>query len=108
MLTDRAIATMFELDQADVQRFIRQLKITSRDGPEKTGPGNPCRNGSNVWPQKARTYVPGNIGDFKRTWTNDAIPIEMISCDSPRGDWLHVEIWSVGDHALIKLCTDWN
>lgn len=108
LLMDRAKASIFEIDQADVQQFISQLRVRSRMGPAKTGPGNPCLNGSNVWPLNAPTYVPGNFDAFKRTWTGEAIPIEMLSCDSPKGDWLHVEIWSVGNHGLIKLCTDWN
>jgi len=110
MLLDRSIASVFELDKADLPAFISQLEIKSRNGPEKSGPGNPCINGRNVWPQPppGGTRVPGNIGDFKQTWTGEAVPVEMLSCGSPKGDWLHVEIWSVGDHALIKLCTNWN
>ena len=109
---DRSIASVFELDKADLQVFITQLKIRSRNGPMKSGPENPCINGYGytIWPRKpGGTRIPGNIGDFKQTWTGEGVPIEMLSCDSPRGgDWLHVEIWSVGDHALIKLCTNWN
>ncbi len=107
---DHGILSLFELDQTEVQKFVAQLKIKSRNPPAKTGTGDPCLNGWNVWPENAATFVPGNkeLGGLKRTWTTEATPIEMLSCSSPKGDWLHVEIWSVGDHALIKLYTDWN
>lgn len=108
--TDHGVLSLFELDQKDVQRFVAQLTIKSRHPPAKTGAGDPCLNGWNVWPENTATFVPANkeLGGLKRTWVNDTKPIEMLSCSSPKGDWLHVETWSVGDHALIKLYTDWN
>ena len=101
---------MFEIDQADVQRFIDQLNISSRTLPATAGPGDPCINGWNVWPKNAPTFVPGNaeFDGLKRTWNGEAKPVEMLSCKPAKGDWLHVEIWSVNSHALIKLYTDWN
>jgi len=107
---DHSVLSLFELDQNEVQKFLAQLKIKSRNPPAKTGAGDPCLNGWNVWPENTATFVPGNkeLGGLKRTWVNEAKPIEMLSCSSPKGDWLHVEIWSVGDHAVIKLYTDWN
>lgn len=107
---DHGILSLFEIDQDDVRKLVARLKIRSRNAPVKTGAGDPCVNGWNVWPHNTATFVPGNkeLEGLKATWTNEAKPIEMLSCSSPKGDWLHVEIWSVGDHAVIKLYTDWN
>ena len=107
---DHGILSLIEIDQDQVQQFVAQLKIKSRNGPAKTDVGDPCINGWNVWPEKSATFVPGNksLAGLKPTWPGEAKPIEMLSCSSPKGDWLHVEIWSVGEHALIKLYTDWN
>lgn len=107
---DRGILSLFEVDRSEIQQFIAQLKIKSRNSPRNTGVGNPCINGWNVWPEHSATFVPGNkqLNGLKSTWKSEATPIEMLSCGSPKGDWLHVEIWSTGDHALVKLYTDWN
>jgi hypothetical protein len=55
-------------------------------------------------------HGPGNsdLDGLKRTWSGEAHPLEMLSCASAKGDWLHVEIWAVDDHALLKIYTDWN
>ena len=107
---DHCILSLFEINSNDVQTFISQLKVRSRNSPAKPGVGDPCVNGWNVWPANTSTFVPGNeeLDVLKATWTGEAKPIEMLSCSSPKGDWLHVEIWSVGDHSLVKLYTDWN
>src|SRR6266567_4873798 len=104
---DRGALSLFEMDRNDVQKFVMQLNVRSRRKPERLG-GDPCVNGWNVWPKGSATFVPGNeeFAKLKRTWTGEAEPIEMLSCKSPKGDWLHVEVWSVGDHALVKLYTD--
>jgi hypothetical protein len=109
-LVDRGVLSLFELNQSEVGPFLAQLKIRSRQPPVRSGSGDPCINGWNVWPTNSNTFVPGSteLMGLKRTWTEDAKPIEMLSCDSSRGDWLHVEVWAVGTHALIKLYTDWN
>jgi len=100
---------MFEISAADLPTFVSQLKINSRTAPVVTA-GDPCINGWNVWPQNSRTFVPGNaaFSHLRKTWTGDAKPVEMLSCASPAGDWLHVEIWTVGQTNVIKVYTDWN
>ena len=107
---DDGVLSMFEIDSQELDEFIAQLEIQSRHVPTITGPGNPCVNGWNVWPTNAETFTPGNreLSKLRRTWVGDAVPIEMLSCGSPLGDWLHVEIWSVEGSALIKMYTDWN
>ena len=107
---DHGVLSLFEIDQNELQQFTAQLKIKSRNSPAKVGPGNPCLNGWNVWPENSITFVPGNkeLDGLRPTWTEEAKPVEMFSCSSPKGDWLHVEIWSIGNHVLIKLYTDWN
>ena len=109
-LFDHGILSLFEMDENEVQQFVVQLKIKSRSPPAKAGVGNPCLNGWNVWPENSATFVPGNeaLEGLKATWTGEARPVEMLSCGAPKGDWLHVEIWSVGEQALIKVYTDWN
>lgn len=107
---DHGVLSLFEVDQSGVEEFLSQLQVKSRSSPVKLGVGDPCVNGYNVWPTNSPTFVPGNeeLDVLKPTWTGEAEPIEMLSCSSPKGDWLHVEIWSVGNHSLVKLYTDWN
>lgn len=107
---DRGILSLFEIESNAVREFTAQLRIKSRTAPVVAGIGDPCQNGWNVWPTDAPTFVPGDeaLRGLQRTWLGDAKPIEMLSCDSPKGSWLHVEIWSTGDRCLIKLYTDWN
>lgn len=108
---DRGAFTMFEMNQGDLAEFEGQLKVFSRELPARTGHVDPVVNGWNVWPVGAKTFVPGNaeIGGFERTWSGDAVPLEMLSCASPEGDWLHVEFWKLPESAvLVKMYTDWN
>ena|ERR1041385_3040716 len=107
---DRGAATMFEMSTNDLTAFIAQLRIKSRTTPVKAA-GDPKVNGYNVWPTGAQTFVPGNCkyGGFRCTWQGEATPVEMLSCSSPTGDWLHVELWRLeGEAMLVKMYTDWN
>ena len=107
---DRGIATLLDIDRSDLDGFLSQLKIGERRKPAKEQ-GDPTVNGWNVWPHNARTFVPGNevFSGFKKTWYVESVPIEMLSCQSPKGDWLHVEIWSLSDtRVLLKIFTNWN
>lgn len=107
---DRGAATMFEMSTDDLPTFVGQLRIRSRSAPVRAA-GDPTINGYNVWPNGAATFVPGNLqyGGFRRTWLGDAAPVEMLSCWSPKGDWLHVELWRLErGMMLIKMYTDWN
>jgi hypothetical protein len=109
-LPDRGIATLVEIDRKDLDAFLAQLKINERRRPVKEQ-GDPTANGWNVWPHDAKTFVPGNqvFNGFKKTWDVEPVPVEMLSCQSPAGDWLHVEIWNLSDtKVLLKLFTDWN
>ena len=107
---DHGVLSMFELESNDVARIIAQVKVNARNPPAKTGPANPCVNGQNVWPENAPTFVPGNreLDGLAPTWSGEATPIEMLSCRAGKGDCLHLEVWSVEGHSLIKLYTDWN
>lgn len=109
--SDKGVASMFQCDPDELGPFLTQLKIKSRRGPQKEEIGDPCVNGWNIWPTDASTFVPGNpsLKGFQKTWQGDAMPVEMLSCDSNNGDWLHVEVWmtSLGS-IILKLYTDWN
>ena len=110
ILPDRGIATLVEIDRKDLDAFLKQLKINERRKPAKEQ-GDPTVNGWNVWPHDAKSFVPGNdvYSGFKKTWDVEPVPVEMLSCQSPAGDWLHVEIWNLSDtKVLLKLFTDWN
>jgi hypothetical protein len=109
-MLDHGVLSLFEIDQGDVKGFESQLNVRSRDKPTLAGPGNPCINGWNVWPQTASTFVPGNreFDVLKPTWVGPAKPVEMLSCSSTKGDWLHVEIWSADRSVIVKLYTDSN
>ena len=108
---DRGEATLFEMSSSDLAGFVSGLKITSRNFPTRTTSADPTLNGWNVWPTTAKSFVPGNpqYGGFSRTWPGEAVPVEMLSCASPTGDWLHVEYWKLpGEAMLVKMFTDWN
>src|SRR5688572_22139634 len=87
-LLDRGAASLFLMSTNDADSFLAQLTIKSRTGPAHVGPGDPTANGWNVWPEGSPTFVPANLkyGGFKRTWSGDAVPIEMLSCASTTGD----------------------
>jgi hypothetical protein len=107
---DRGAATIFEMRTNDLTAFVAQLRIRSRTKPVKAA-GDPKVNGYNVWPTGAQTFVPGNskYGGFRCTWQGEATPVEMLSCSSSTGDWLHVELWRLeGGALLVKMFTDWN
>lgn len=107
---DRGIATILVIDREDLEGFIAKLNVDERRKPVQAN-GDPTVNGWNVWPNDAKTFVPGNkvYSGFKKTWDAEVVPVEMLSCQSPAGDWLHVEVWSLSDaKVLLKLFTDWN
>ena len=108
---DRGAVTMFEMDSGELSSFLAQVSINSRSAPAKAGPGDPCVGGWNVWPVGSPTACPGNpeYCGFTNTWEGTTVPAEMMSCSSPLGDSLHIEVWDVAPTGLvIKLCTDWN
>jgi len=108
---DRGAVTLFEMDSGELSTFLSQITVNSRSGPAKSGPGDPCVGGWNVWPVGSPTACPGNpeYSGFTSTWSGATIPLEMMSCESPVGDSLHIEVWAVAPTGLvIKLCTDWN
>lgn len=104
------VTTIFEMDPADTSAFLAPLRIRSRNGPA-IAIGDPSVNGWNVWPQRSPTFIPGNEqgGGWKRTWTGAATPVEMVSCDSPEGRFLHLEFWKLDSGPmLVKMCTVWD
>ena len=105
---DRGILSFVELDTIELKGFVSSLKINARSRPTNSSAADPTVNGFNVWPKNSTTFVPGNVGKSKRTWAGEATPVEMLSCASQKGDWLHVEIWAIGEETLVKLYTDWN
>jgi hypothetical protein len=107
---DRGAATIFEMHTNDLPQFMAQLQIRSRRTPARVT-GDPTMNGWNVWPEGSSTFVPGDdqYSGFERTWQGQATPIEMLSCSSSKGDWLHVELWRLESGSLVvKMFTDWN
>jgi hypothetical protein len=101
---------MFEMDPADTAAFLAPLHVRSRTAPA-LATGDPTVNGWNVWPQGAPTFIPGNrqFGGFHRSWSGEAVPVEMVSCDSPEGGWwLHLEFWKLeSGMTLVKMGTQW-
>ena len=109
-LLDRGIATMMEIDRKDLEGFVAKLKVSERRKPVQET-GDPTVNGWNVWPQGARTFVPGNkvFSGFNKTWDAVPKPEEMLSCQSPTGQSLHVEVWRFpSGGVLLKLFTWWE
>jgi len=109
-LGDRGVLGVLEMNKEDIQEFLAQLQIRARSAPVSKGPADPTVNGWNVWSQTNNTFIPGDraLQKIKVTWSGPAVPAEMLSCKSTKGDWLHVELWTLPDHALIKMYTDWN
>lgn len=104
------VTTMFEMNPADTSAFLAPLHIRSRNGPA-LATGDPSVNGWNVWPQNSPTFIPGNEqgGGWQHTWAGVATPVEMVSCDSPEGMFLHLEFWKLDSGPmLIKMCTVWD
>ena len=103
---------MFECEYADLADWMSTLPVRTKMDPANGDAGNPCTNGYNCWPTNAQTWVPGNgeFDGFTNTWSGATHPVIMLSCDSPTGDWLHVEIWrkSHDGNAVVKIYTDWN
>jgi len=104
------VTTMFEMDPADTASFLAPLRIRSRNGPAVSS-GDPAVNGWNVWPQGSPTFIPGNEqgAGWRHTWMSTATPVEMVSCDSPVGRFLHLEFWKLDSGlTLVKMCTMWD
>ena len=88
LVLDRGASTIFEMAASDVPVLKSRLSI------------NPAR----------QTSVPGNAQHrgFAFPWTG-AAPAETLSCDSPKGDWLHVEFYPLDDGRVgVWMYTDWN
>lgn len=102
--------TLFEMPPADQSAFLSSLHVRSRTAPAIPH-GDPALNGWNVWPQGSPSFIPGNpqFGGFNRTWQGAAVPVEMVTCDSPAGgSWLHIEFWKLETGPLlVKMGTMW-
>jgi hypothetical protein len=84
---DRGAASSFTIASNDLAGFISQLKIQ---------PG-------------LTTFIPANSQYQLHAVWRTGTPIATYSCDSPVGNWLHVEVWPVDDKRVgICLYTDWN
>ena len=104
------VTTMFEMNPTEMSAFLAQHHIRSRNGPAILT-GDPLVNGWNVWPQGSPTFIPGNEqgGGWRRTWSGATTPVEMVSCDSPEGMFLHLEFWKLDSGSiLVKMCTMWD
>lgn len=110
LFPDRGLVTLLEIAAADLRPFLTQLTIEEKREP-LLAKGSPLQNGWNVWPHDSKSCVPGNevFAQLKQTWEGEAVPRQMMSCASPTGDWLHLEIWDLPEQrVLLKLYTDWN
>ena len=66
--------------------------------------------GYGVWPHLKGSYVPSGIrGEGEHFFDGMAIPIEMFSCESQTGDWLHVDVWQTNDgRYFMRLYTSYS
>lgn len=88
LMLDRGASTVFEMASGDLAPFKARLSV------------NPA----------LVTKIPGNAQyhGFAFPWTA-AAPLETLHCNSPKGDWLHVEIWPTGPGRVgVWMYTDWN
>jgi hypothetical protein len=88
LVLDRGASTGFVMGATDLQTFKSELTV------------NPS----------LQTFVPENsqYQGFTFPW-GAAAPTETLDCDSPNGDWLHVELYPVdSDHVGVWMYTDWN
>ena len=88
LFLDRGASTVFEMDAADLPAFKSSLPP----------------------PVPFDTFVPGNARyrGFTFPWTATQ-PTEILSCQSSKGDWLHVEVWPMqASRVGVWMYTDWN
>lgn len=84
---DRGAASAFVMSTNDLPLFVSQLKVH---------PGH-------------ATFIPSNSQYHLHVPWRKLRPTTTYSCNSPVGDWLHVEVWPVNDTQVgICLYTDWN
>ena len=82
---DRGAASAFVMSTNDLFNFVSQLKVQ---------PG-------------LSTFIPSNSQYNLHAKWRKMTPTTTYSCNSPVGDWLHVEVWPVNDsHVGICLYTD--
>jgi len=89
LVVDRGASTVFEMAASDVPALKSQL--SSHHTPYTRVPGNEQYRG------------------FAFPWPAGAAPAETLTCDSPKGDWLHVELYPIdADRVGVWMYTDWN
>ncbi len=90
-IIDRGAASTFVMARSDMASFISQVRVRESSSGVVTSifPGNPQYQVSAPW----------------RTGT----PLETHYCQSPTGDSLSVQFWSI-DESQVGVClyTDWN
>ena len=84
---DRGASSSFVIAANELETFVSQLKIEPR----------------------GHSFIPSNWQYQLHAAWRKGVPISTYACDSPVGDWLHVEVWPV-DQAQVGVClyTDWN
>jgi hypothetical protein len=83
-------------------KFKEQLKIEERKEPVNTAPADPNVLGWGVWPHNSKTYIPGGIKSISvKFYDGMAIPLEMLSCKSKIGNFLHVDAWKGNDGKIL-------
>lgn len=106
---DRSAAAVFQIPPADVPALIGKLRVNERH-PATVSRGDPLGSSLAYFPPAPTCFAFSPTGEphFRVTWRGEATPVEVLSCSSDHGDWLHVEVWSVPGSGLIKLYTDRN
>ena len=84
---DRGASSAFVMNPKELGGFMSQLKIQ---------PGG-------------HSFIPGNRQYQLHAAWRKGVPTSSYACDSPVGDWLHVEVWPVDETRMgVCLYTDWN
>jgi len=98
------------IEKVALDQVIKQLKLKERHGPLSPGSSDPNLLGYGVWPHLKGSYVPSGIrGEGEHFFDGMAIPIEMFSCESQTGDWLHVDVWQTNDgRYFMRLYTSYS
>jgi hypothetical protein len=95
------------LDQEGLDAFKKKLTVEGKKTPATAGKTDPNEFGWGPWPPGSKTYIPGGlVPKDTKLFAGPAIPVEMLSCTSTTGVFLHVDMWRVeGGTYLLRVYT---
>jgi hypothetical protein len=95
------------LDKAGLDAFKKELTVEAKKIPVAGDKTDPNEFGWGPWPPGSKTYIPGGlVPKDTKLFAGPAMPVEMLSCTSTMGVYLHVDVWKVdGEKYLLRVYT---